>query len=119
MSDFNEPKQLRSLNFRSIVTIIKRRKWLLILPVIIVSGMAYGGTYLLTPMYESSTIVWIDKPEQLSRELVSIMGEDRPSRETNDQRRWGPMEALNGVRGAPPKRRNSCRVVSSPRALGE
>ena len=87
MPDALKPKQIKPVELKQILSSISRRKWLILLPVIIVTGLAYAGTYLLRPSYESSTIIWIDKPSNVSRELISIMGADRPMRQGSEERR--------------------------------
>lgn len=69
------------LDIREIFAILYRRKWWLIIPTIIVTCIAYAGSYFLTPQYESETIIWIDKPDNVSRELSNLIGERRMSRE--------------------------------------
>ncbi len=77
----------KTINFKDILAIVAKRKWLIIIPLIIVAGLAYGGTYLLEPKYRSSTIIWIDEPGSVSRELVQIIGRERSFRETGEERR--------------------------------
>jgi uncharacterized protein involved in exopolysaccharide biosynthesis len=74
-----DPKEIRS--------IILRRKWLLILPLIIVTGLSYGASHLLKPKYQSSTIVWIDRPATVSRELINLIGVDQAVRMSGEQQR--------------------------------
>lgn len=69
------------INPKEIIAIILKRKWLLIIPTIIISAIAYSGVYFLTPKYQSSTIVWIDKPSNMSRELSNIIGARRETRD--------------------------------------
>ncbi len=87
MPDTLKPKQIKPVELKQIIAAVFRRKWLIILPVLIVTGLAYAGTYLLQPTYEASTIIWIDKPANVSRELISIIGGERPVRESSDERR--------------------------------
>lgn len=79
--------QEKSVNIRDIAAIFFKRKWLVILPLIVVTALAYGSTYFLTPEYQSSTIIWIDKPSNVSRELVSILGAEHVRRESGEDRR--------------------------------
>ena len=77
----------KAVNIRDIVSIAMKRKWLVIIPIIIVTCLAYGATYFLIPKYESSSIIWIDTPSNVSRELVNILGREQNSRESGDDRR--------------------------------
>jgi uncharacterized protein involved in exopolysaccharide biosynthesis len=77
----------KSFDMRDILAILMNQKWLIIIPVIICSIVAYGGSYYLHPKYNSSLIIWIDKPVSVSRELMSIIGSEGYRRETGDDRR--------------------------------
>lgn len=68
------PATERSIDFRDILSVVRKRKWYIILPMIIVTAMAYGSSLLMTPEYESSAIIWIDAPSNVSRELINIIG---------------------------------------------
>ena len=81
-----ERKTSRSFDIRDLLTILMRRKWLIIIPMILCSIVAYGGSYYLQPKYRSSMIIWIDKPVSVSRELINIIGSNRYARETADDR---------------------------------
>lgn len=76
-----DEKVTKPLDLREIVSIVVRRKWLIILPLVLITIVSYSATYFLEPQYESSTIIWIDKPSSVSRELLSIVGERRETRE--------------------------------------
>ncbi|MCK4856593.1 MAG: hypothetical protein KAT58_01350 [candidate division Zixibacteria bacterium] len=77
----------KAIDIKEITAIILRRKWLLILPLMVITGLAYGSSYLLKPEYRSSTIIWIDRPSNVSRELINIIGVERTMRETGEQQR--------------------------------
>ncbi|MCK4302378.1 MAG: hypothetical protein KAW91_06365, partial [candidate division Zixibacteria bacterium] len=81
-------EQGKTIDIREILALILRRKWLVVIPVILVSAIAVAGSLLLTPLYSSSTIIWIDKPQNVSRELVRIIGgESRQRLSGEDHRR--------------------------------
>ena len=84
-----QPKPVNSLDIRDILTILRKRKWLVIIPVILVTSIAYTATYFIPPKFESSTIVWIDRPSNVSSELQRILGgtNQRESREEQQNRR--------------------------------
>ena len=82
-----KPSGEQTIGLRDIVTIVLKRKWLVILPLIAVTGLAWGATYLLKPEYQSSAIIWIDQPSNVSRELRSIIGMERQGREYGEERR--------------------------------
>ncbi len=70
-------KHIRINDLKSIWPIIRRRKWLIILPFILVSGIVAAGSFLMTPVYEAGTIVSIDTQVQLSEELQRLIGRSR------------------------------------------
>ncbi|HEQ98414.1 MAG TPA: hypothetical protein ENO22_03625 [candidate division Zixibacteria bacterium] len=69
-----ESQKAYHLNPREILTIFWKRKWLLILPVIIVTVAAYFGSRYLTPVYRSSVTISIGNPIMLSSELQRMTG---------------------------------------------
>ena len=64
-------------DIKNILPIVKKRKWLIILPWIVVAALVFGGTFLMTPEYESSTIIAIDPEVKLSTELQNLLGINR------------------------------------------
>jgi len=46
-----------TVNLREYAQILRRRKWYLIIAVLVVTGGAIGGSFLLTPRYESKALV--------------------------------------------------------------
>ena len=76
-------KPFRPSDIKLIIRSILRRKWLLIIPWIIVSGLAVAGSYLIAPQYKASTIISVDSQINLSpgmRQMVGNVG-------SNDWRR--------------------------------
>jgi len=58
-----------------------------VIPVLLVTVAAYAGAFLLTPIFESATIIWIDRPANVSRELIEIIGREGAQRQSNEERR--------------------------------
>lgn len=85
MSSMGTSSREMPIDLKETAAIVFRRKWLLILPLFIISGLAYGGSFLLKPKYQSSTVVWIDRPSNVSRELINLIGMERVVRETGEQ----------------------------------
>lgn len=56
---------------------IWRRKWLIILPWIIVTATVYIGAKFLTPQYRADSIIMIDREVRLSEELQNLLGMGR------------------------------------------
>ena len=63
------------IEIRDILSLLWRRKWLIIIPVPLVAAIAFAGSYLIAPEYESSTIVQIDPQIQLIGDLQRIIGQ--------------------------------------------
>ena len=72
-------------DLKNILPIVKKRKWLIIFPWILVSALVFGGTFLMTPEYESSTIIAIDPEVKLSTELQNLLGINRGFRGHDNQ----------------------------------
>jgi uncharacterized protein involved in exopolysaccharide biosynthesis len=64
----------KGIDIRDILNILKKRKWFIIVPAIIVTAVAFGASFFLTPKYQSSTIIFIDKPSNVSSELRHLFG---------------------------------------------
>lgn len=77
----------KSVDLRQLLSIVLSRKWLIVLPLFLVTAVAYGATFFLTPMYRSSTIIWIDRPNTVSRELVNLLGREGNQRMSSDDQR--------------------------------
>jgi uncharacterized protein involved in exopolysaccharide biosynthesis len=79
-------KQLTLLDLRQIFW--KRKLWL-VLPLVIVTGVAFGGSYLMPVVYSSSTKIVITPQRLVSHELESMFpkaGSDLPDART--EARW-------------------------------
>lgn len=63
----------RPISLRDIWQIIWKRKFWLILPIIIITGVAFGGSYLLPVKYDSSTKIIISNQKLVSRELEMLI----------------------------------------------
>lgn len=71
----NSANQERNIfDLTEIIGMLLRRKWLIILPVILVTAVTFGGSYLITPEYESSAIIYIGSPVKLSVDLQRLLG---------------------------------------------
>lgn len=79
-------KKKQQIDLKEIYTIVRKRKWFIIIPVIIITAIAYAGTHFLTPQYRSSTIVWIDKPSTVSTELERLLGGGNRRESREEQR---------------------------------
>jgi len=64
----------RSLNVEDYLTILKRRWWIILIPMVIVPIIAVASTYFIQPQYVSATLVLIDQqkiPGEFVKPLVA------------------------------------------------
>lgn len=67
----------RITDLRDIISVFLKRKWLIAIPLVLVSVIGWFGSYMITPEYESDAIVSIDTPVRLSSALTSLLGGDQ------------------------------------------
>ena len=75
--------QERQLTLPDIWQILWRRKLWLVLPVILVTAVAFSGSYLLPVVYQSSTRIIISSTKLVSPELERMLPSDLGGRPTN------------------------------------
>lgn len=78
-----ESKLESTVEIRDILSIVLRRKWLILGPIVLITIMAYAGSYLIEKRYQSSTMIAIAQANYLSRQLQAMV----PG-EQDDQRPW-------------------------------
>jgi succinoglycan biosynthesis transport protein ExoP len=86
---------------RDMLALIKRRKWLLILPFVIVTATAFVFSYSVTPIYESTAIVMIDDQVRVSRDLQHFVGDFQPAIGGSRDRWLEQQSLLNEIISAP------------------
>ncbi len=67
-------QQIKVTDLKALLPVIRKRKWLVLVPWILTSAIVFGGSYFLTPTYEASTIISIDTEVKLSQELQNLLG---------------------------------------------
>lgn len=67
-------KTFRPSDIKLILRTVYRRKWLLIIPWVIVSTIAIAGSYLIPPQYKAATIISVDSQINLSPEMARRVG---------------------------------------------
>lgn len=91
----NLAKLDKQLDIRELLGMAWRRKWLIVLPLILVAAVAFGSSYLITPAYESATIIQIDAEVSLTRELEAIVGEQTGLRRMGNSERRDKLQAIH------------------------
>lgn len=70
----------RPLNVQDYLSILKRRWWIIAIPMIIVPILAVGATYFLTPRYVSETIILIDQQKVPTDYVQPVANDNLDSR---------------------------------------
>jgi len=65
----------KSFELSDLWTIAWKRKWLIIVPLVLISISSLFGSYLITPEYQSSVIIWLGNSMRLSDQLRRIVGD--------------------------------------------
>jgi uncharacterized protein involved in exopolysaccharide biosynthesis len=68
-------KTVGLIDIHEIIALIWRRKWFLIAPVPLAAVLAFAGSFLLTPEYESTSIIAIDPQIQLIGDIQRLLTE--------------------------------------------
>ncbi len=64
---------ITTISIKDVLSIVRRRKWLVIFPLILVTIIAFAGSYLLEERFQSSTMVVIDQTKFLSKQLQAMV----------------------------------------------
>jgi polysaccharide biosynthesis transport protein len=62
---------------RELVSVLKRRQWLLIVPCVVVTLAGLATSMILAPQYESSVVISVARPIKLSDSMERMLGEFR------------------------------------------
>lgn len=63
------------LDFRTLWQLLLRNKKLILLPVVVVTLAGWAATFLITPQFESSVLIYASNPVSLSGTVQRMMGE--------------------------------------------
>ncbi len=69
-----DSKQAKTFYVRDIMAIAWKRKWLLVIPAVLVTGITAFSTRYLTPVYESAVTIFMEKPVRLTEQLQRLVG---------------------------------------------
>jgi uncharacterized protein involved in exopolysaccharide biosynthesis len=75
------------IDIKDAMAILRHRKWLIILPLLLVTVIAFGGSYLLEERFQSSTMVVIDQTKILSKQLQALLPGQEQSRYSSFQQK--------------------------------
>lgn len=96
-----ETGKKKAFDVNDLLQVAWRRKWLIIIPMIIVMLATYAGSYLITPEYESSVIVWTGSPVKLSNDLQRLLGSGQQMMRTDRDRQMELKSLQNEITSTP------------------
>jgi uncharacterized protein involved in exopolysaccharide biosynthesis len=88
-------------DFTEVVAVVWRRKWLIMVPLVLVTVVTLVGSYMMTPMFESSVIIRVANPVKLSLELQRLLGDARQGYQTQQDRRLELRSLQNEITSTP------------------
>ena len=83
-----------TLDIRDILNVIWKRKWIIIIPLVLTTAGAIGTSYTLTPKYESSTIVQVEDQVSLPGGL-QLGGQGNNGRQPRFNKPDEPLATVN------------------------
>ncbi len=83
------------------LAVVWRRKWLIIVPLILITAVALAGTYLMIPEYRAFTIISVGNPVKLSVELRRLLGEAGQGYRTERDRQLELNSLQNEITSSP------------------
>jgi capsular polysaccharide biosynthesis protein len=93
VTDYDRPESHQEI--RDILAIAWKRKWLIVVPLMLVTVAAVAGSYLITPEYASSTIIQFDTTVPLINELQGLINQPGGYRRLSAS---GQRERLSSIR---------------------
>ncbi len=94
--------QNRKFHIRDLIAVAWRRKWLMIIPTVLLTGVTAVSTFYLTPVFEASVTIFIDKPVRLSQEIERLVGGSGNAIGSNPDLRQAELQSLrNEITSAP------------------
>jgi polysaccharide biosynthesis transport protein len=75
----------QAFDIKDIFSILRRRRWLIVIPWILAFATVFAGSYFLTPVYQAFTIVLMDRETHLSGDIQGLLGLTR-GYQANDAR---------------------------------
>ena len=97
----DKKRQKKGFDIGDLISVVWRRKWIIIIPLILVTAATFAGSYLITPEYESSVIVWIGNPVKLSTDLQRLLGNGRQNYRSSQDRQLELKSLQNEITSSP------------------
>ncbi|MGB5106379.1 MAG: Wzz/FepE/Etk N-terminal domain-containing protein [Candidatus Zixiibacteriota bacterium] len=67
-------KQAKTFYVRDILAVIWKRKWLVVIPIFLVTAITAASTFYISPIYEASVTIFMEKPVRLSQDIQRLIG---------------------------------------------
>ena len=87
-------KKSRTFYARNILASFWRRKWLVVIPVVLVTAITAAGTFYLSPIYEASITISMEKPVRLSQDIQRLIGNAGSAIDDNSERMDRELQSL-------------------------
>ena len=72
-------KTANNFQIRDVAAIVWKRKWLVVIPVVLVTVVTAISTFYLVPIYEASVTIFMERPVRLSQDLKRLIGDPSAS----------------------------------------
>jgi polysaccharide biosynthesis transport protein len=87
-------KKSKTFYARNILASFWRRKWLVVIPVVLVTAITTVGTFYLSPLYEASVTISMEKPVRLSQDIQRLIGGSGSAIDGNSERMDRELQSL-------------------------
>ncbi len=95
-------KQGKTFYVRDVLSIAWKRKLLLIIPIVLVTAITVVSTFYLSPIFEASVTIFMEKPVRLSQDLQRLIGGGPAGMGANSETRESELQSLqNEIVSAP------------------
>ena len=91
----------KSFDVNDMLQVAWKRKWIIIIPMVLVTAATFAGSYLITPEFESSVIVWTGSPVKLSNDLQRMLGSGQQMMRTERDRQMELKSLQNEITSTP------------------
>ncbi len=76
-----------TIEIKDVLAVVRRRRWLLIAPFVLVTVISFAGSFLMDEKYQSSTMVVIEQTQYLSKQLQAMVPGQEDVRSSDAQRK--------------------------------
>ncbi len=73
-SGLENSRQAKTFYVRDVLAIVWKRKWLVAIPIVLVTAVTAVSTFYLSPVYQASVTIFMEKPVRLSQDIQRLIG---------------------------------------------